>query len=331
MQIDIKAKELKPIRQTYSHVARRIGENKSATRYQEAIYDVQAVDNFHYRPTWQPEKELYDPDRTVIEMEDWYKFLDPRQYYYGNYCMVRAKQQDSSEQNFKFVEKRGLLSLLPDSVRQTVHELIIPLRHFEWGANMNNMQICAMGYGAAITSAASLHAIDRLGNAQYITRIGMALSGGGSSATDIAKTDWLEKEQWQGLRKVVEDSFVVDDWFELFVAQNLVMDGMVHALFFDHLERKINESGGATYSMLTEFIVNWNAESSRWVDKQIAVAAAESDANKEQIDKWYSKWLSEMTAALMPLAESAFDNGADVLADIKQALDQRAKKIGINL
>jgi phenol hydroxylase P1 protein len=196
---------------------------------------------------------------------------------------------------------------------------------------MNNMQICAMGYGAAITSAASLHAMDRLGNAQYITRIGMALSGGDSSATDAAKKDWLEKEQWQGLRKVVEDTFVVDDWFELFVAQNLVMDGLVHALFFDRLEKKLNEEGGATYSMLTEFIVNWNAESSRWVDKQVAVAVAESDANKKRVSDWYNKWLQEMTTALMPLADAAFDNGADVLTEVKQALDQRAKKIGINL
>ena len=331
MHIDIKAKKIKPIRETYSHVARRIGEGKPATRYQEAVFDLQAVDNFHYRPTWQPEKELYDETRTALKMDDWYKFLDPRQYYYGNYCMARAKQQISSEQNFKFVKQRNLLAVLPDSVKQQITEYILPIRHYEWGANMNNTQICAMGYGASITSAAMFNAGDRLGNAQYITQIGLALSEDDSEIIDQAKSDWLDKDIWQGLRKIVEDSFVVDDWFELFVAQNLVMDGFIHPLFFNHFEQKSNKEGGASYAMLTEFIVNWDTETSRWTDKQITVATKESEENKVLVSKWFSSWLVEAEKAILPLAEAMFDNGAEVLEEIKQSLLKRASKNGIEL
>ncbi len=330
MQIDIKAKTIKPIRQTYTHVAKRIGEGKPASRYQEAVYDLQATENFHYRPTWQPEKELYDETRTALVMEDWYKFLDPRQYYYGNYVMARAKQQESAESNFKFVEKRSLLSTLSEDTKQLIQNTIIPLRHYEWGANMNNYQICAMGYGAAITSAASLHGSDRLGNAQYITRIGLSLADNDVSAIDAAKTAWTDDEKWQGLRKVVEDSLVVDDWFELFVAQNLVMDGMVLPLFFQKFEEQMNASGATAYTMLTEFTTNWYAESSRWVDKQIAVATAESDANKQLVNGWFNNWIDEVEKALVPLAEASLENGAEALADIKATLLQRATKNGIS-
>ena len=331
MQIDIKAKELKPVRLAYSHIARRIGEGKQATRYQEAVLDIQATEHFHYRPTWQPDKELYDPTRTAITMEDWYKFLDPRQYYYGNYCMARAKQQDSAEQNFKFVEKRNLLATIPESAQQQVKDFVIPLRHYEWGANMNNMQICAMGYGAAITSAANLHAMDRLGNAQYITRIGLALSENDDAIIDEAKTAWLEDDKWQGLRKLVEDSLVVEDWFELFVVQNLVMDGLVHPLIFGELEDRLNLQGASTYAMLTEFIVDWYAESLRWVDKQIAVATAESEENKQLVSGWFNHWLAQAEEALAPFAAAIFDDGDAVLSETVQALKARAAKSGITV
>lgn len=331
MQIDIKAKIVKPIRQTYTHVAKRLGGDKPATRYQEAVFDLQPTEHFHYRPTWQPDKELYDASRTALVMEDWYKFLDPRQYYYGNYVIARAKQQDSVERNFNAAEKRGLIDDLDPGARQDILDFIVPLRHFEWGANMNNTQICAMGYGTAITSAAILNAADRLGNAQYITRIALLLADNDPGVLDKAKSDWTDKDIWQGLRKVVEDTLVVEDWFELFVAQNIVLDGLIHPVFFDAFDKKIASKGGSVYSILTEFVFDWNAETIRWADKQIAIACAESPANKALVTGWFNTWLDVAEAAIAPLADAAFDNGQEVLAGAREKLIARARKSGIEI
>lgn len=46
MTVQIKTMDYEPKRQTFGHVARRIGEGKPATRYQEATLDVQATENF---------------------------------------------------------------------------------------------------------------------------------------------------------------------------------------------------------------------------------------------------------------------------------------------
>jgi phenol hydroxylase P1 protein len=78
---------------------------------------VQADANFHYRPTWDPEHEIFDPRRTKIVMKDWYAFKDPRQFYYGTYTMARARQQETAEANFDFVESRGLADVLPPALR----------------------------------------------------------------------------------------------------------------------------------------------------------------------------------------------------------------------
>ncbi|MGX1691306.1 MULTISPECIES: hypothetical protein [Brevundimonas] len=71
MNIDLKAEAITPRRHTFSHIARRFGVDKPASRYEEATFDVQPMVNFHYRPTYSPQFELYDARRTRIVMNDW--------------------------------------------------------------------------------------------------------------------------------------------------------------------------------------------------------------------------------------------------------------------
>ncbi|HHN67210.1 MAG TPA: phenol hydroxylase [Thermopetrobacter sp.] len=329
MQIDIKAREIKPVRQTYTHLKERFGD-KPMSRYQEAIYDVQARENFHYRPTWEPDRELFDPARTRITMGDWYKFLDPRQYYYGAYCITRGRQQDSVEQNFRFVEKRGLVAAMRDENRALVLTHVVPLRHYEWGAYLNNNQICHRGYGTALTAAAQFHAADRLGNAQYLTRMALLLTGNDPAALEAGHGAWMDNDAWQPLRRLMEDSLVVEDWFELFVAQNIAMDGLVHPLFFDRLEKKMTSQGDALLAMLTEFTAEWFAEEKRWADRQIQVAAAENPENKALLSGWYGKWRDLAVEAAKPLAGAVLGDAGEAEA-IAADMDARMRKAGLEV
>ena len=153
MQVDIKTTNIQPIRQTFSHIARRLGADKAASRYQEATLDMQPTTNWHYRPLWEPELHVFDVRRTNIVMADWYAFKDPRHFYYGVYTMARAKQQEGVDKQFEFAEKRNLLGALDEATRESLTQLLIPLRHYEWGSNMNNTYCCAYGYGTAVTQA----------------------------------------------------------------------------------------------------------------------------------------------------------------------------------
>jgi len=53
------------LRHTFSHVR---GSSAATSRfaYQEATIGMQPEVNFHYRPLWQPEFELYDKHRTGV-------------------------------------------------------------------------------------------------------------------------------------------------------------------------------------------------------------------------------------------------------------------------
>lgn len=331
MQVDIKTTDIHPVRQTFSHVARRIGEGKAASRYQEATLDMQPTTNWHYRPLWEPERHVFDVRRTNIVMADWYAFKDPRHYYYGVYTMARAKQQEGADKQFEFAEKRNLLGALDDATRERLVRVLVPLRHYEWGSNMNNTYCCAYGYGAAVTQACNYAAMDRLGIAQYLSRIGLLVDGNQGSALDAGKAAWLDDAAWQGVRRVLENLFVTKDWFELFVAQNLVFDGLLYPLIYRHTVDELSPRTGNALAMLTEFMNDWYAETARWVDATVKTAAQESPANAERLGQWVAAWRDEVQRALVPLAALALgeEQGAAALAAVRSEFDTRIARLGI--
>lgn len=328
MQIDLRTVSITPLRQTFDHIAARLGSDKAASRYIEATMDVQANANFHYRPTWDPAHEIFDPSRTAIVMADWYAFKDPRQLYYGTYTQSRARMQEVAESDFEFVESRGLASGYDDAARRTALDFYLPLRHVAWGANMNGAAMCAYGYGTAITQPCLYQGMDQLGIAQYLTRLGLLM--GQSGDLEAAKHAWLDAPAWQALRRYVEDSFVLKDWFELYVAQNIALDGLLYPLAYREVDRVLAAKAGPTLSMLTRFQSEWFDDAVKWTDAVMKTAAAESAANREQLQAWLGHWRGRALQALEPIARLALADAAGAALDhVAADLDARMAKAGV--
>lgn len=331
MTIDLKTVDIKPLRQTFAHVAQQIGGDKAASRYQEGTMGAQPTANFHYRPTWDPQHELFDAARTAIKLQNWYALKDPRQLYYASWATTRARQQDTMEANFEFVESRRMLDLMPEELVHLAQQVLLPLRHAAWGANMNNSQICAIGYGTAFTAPAMFHAMDNLGVAQYLTRLALTMSG--PDALDEAKHAWMNDATWQPLRRYVEDTLVLEDPVELFVAQNLALDGLLYPFMYGRfVDERVALAGGSAIAMLTAFMPEWHDESNRWVDAVVKTMAAESAENKAQLTQWLQAWEARAAAALQPVAALAYPAaGQDVLDETREQLRGRIAKLGLAL
>lgn len=330
MQVEIKTSSIEPLRNTFSHVARRLGGDKPASRYQEATFDLQPEVNFHYRPLWQPDKAIYDTSRTAIVMADWYALKDPRQYYYGSYTITRARQQETMEKNIAFAERRALLANLPQAVREQIQFGLVPLRHYEWGANSNNCYMTAYGWGTAITQATMFHTMDRLALAQYLSRIGLLLDGNTGESLAGAKTLWMEHPSWQPMRRLVENMMATQDWFELFVAQNLVADGLLQPLMFKDIAARLDATNGPSLGLITDFMTTWFDETARWVDTTIKTVAAESGDNAAQITQWFMHWRGRCSEALAPLATDLLGaDAAGALDQVGKSLDARVTKLGL--
>lgn len=328
MQLDLRTVTIEQQRKAFDHLVRRFGD-KPASRYQEGSYDIQAAENLHYRPTWDPDQELYDTGITRIIMADWYALKDPRQFYYSTYTLTRARQQETAEANFAFVESRGLLDQMPALLQEQARQILLPLRHVAWGANQNNTFVCGYGFGVTFTQPCMYAAMDHLGIAQYLSRLGLLL--GGPDALDTAKEDWLTASAWQPLRKYVEDSMAVRDPFELFVAQNVALDGLLYPLVYERItDGHLSGQGGSAVAMLTQFMTSWAEETRKWVDAVLKVAAAESEENRAVLSEWITTWSARSREALLPIARLPL--GADAEAAVAEdaaAFTARIAKTGI--
>lgn len=327
MSIEIKTHSVEPLRQTYAHIARRFGD-KPATRYQEASYDLEAKTNFHYRPLWDADHTLNDPTRTEISMADWYAVSDPRQFYYGAYVGSRAKMQEAADASFSFCDKRNLLGRLPTGTQRQLLRLLVPLRHVELGANMNN---CKVAGDATATTVAQIHmyqAMDRLGIGQYLSRIALLLDGSTGTALDESKTYWMEDSLWQPLRKLVEDTLVIGDWFELTLVQNVLMDGLLYPLVYEKMDQWLGEQGADDVSMLTEFMRDWYKGSTSWTNAMIKAVAGESNVNRDKLRSWINHWEPEIYQAITPLAEAT--SGLEALEQTRTTLAVRLGKFDLN-
>ncbi|PKO94148.1 MAG: phenol hydroxylase [Betaproteobacteria bacterium HGW-Betaproteobacteria-10] len=330
MHIDLKTVSIQQQRQAFDHLVRRFGD-KPASRYQEGSYDIQAAENLHYRPTWDPEQALYDKSITRIVMADWYALKDPRQFYYSTYTLTRARQQETTEANFSFVETRGLAEMIPPELKAIALRVLVPLRHAAWGANMNNTFICGYGYGTTFTQPCIYHAMDNLGIAQYLSRLGMLL--GDIEALTAGKTDWLEGEAWQPLRRYVEDCLVLRDPFELFVAQNVALDGLLYPLVYERIvDDYLSSQGASAVAMLTQFMTDWFVETRKWVDAVMKTAAAESEANRLVLEEWTKKWSARAATVVQPIVTIALGSGTEeAMNEEIAAFKVRLKKTGIEI
>lgn len=330
MQIDLRTVAIQGQRQTFDHLARRFGD-KPASRYQEASYDIQAAENLHYRPTWDPEQELYDASITRIVMADWYVLKDSRQFYYNTYTLTRARQQETTEANFSFVESRGLAEMLSPELREVALKVLLPLRHAAWGANLNNTFVCGYGYGTVFTQPCMYHAMDNLAIAQYLSRLGLLL--GDTEALEAGKAAWMNDDAWQGLRRYVEACLVVRDPVESFVAQNLVLDGLLYPLVYQRVvDEHLSAQGASSVAMLCQFMADWFDETRKWIDAVIKTMAGESESNRAVLVEWVGKYRDKAAAALLPIIRQALGDAADeVVQEELAAFAARLKKCGIEL
>ncbi len=326
MTLEIKTSSVEPIRQTYAYIERRFG-NKPATRYQEVSFDVQATTNFHYRPLWKPDKTLNDKTHTALQMQDWYVFKDPRQFYYGAYVQHRARLQDTAESNYAFFEKRFLVENISEDVKQKMITCLLPFRYVEQTANLHMMSGSAYGYGTVITQACIFAAMDRLGMAQYISRIGLALDGNTGESLQQAKEAWMNDAAWQQLRKLCEQSLTEQDWFKLYVLQNLLIDSCIQSLVYGQFDQYLVENGARDVAMLTEFMQDCLSDLRKWSDPVFKLAIAESEENKALIQGWIAELLPQVQEAFSAWAGLALGD-----SNIEQAvvlIAERSKKAGL--
>jgi phenol/toluene 2-monooxygenase (NADH) P1/A1 len=92
-----------------------------------------------------------------------------------------------------------------------------------------------------------------------------------------------------GLRRYVEDTFVVKDPFELWIAQNVALDGLLYPLVYGAVRRRPHREGRA-HRVDADRASSTNGSPRRPSGSTpcLKTAAAESAANADLVAGWYA-------------------------------------------
>jgi phenol hydroxylase P1 protein len=333
MQYELRYQVIEPKRQTYQNVIDRFGD-QPASRYLEATLDVEPRENFHYRPTWDESRELYDADYSVLKLADPYSYTDPRQFYYTPYVTNRAALHDEFNKQLNYLEERELLAKLPAAWRTVLSSVVLPLRHYESGAQMVSVGGARFAYGTSLEQCCTFAAFDRIGNAQMLSRVGIALGEGTGELLQVAKREWLDSEHLQPLRRFVEEAMVVADWAEGLVAVDLV-DSLVYPVLYRELDEVALTGGAGAYSLFTQYLHTWFKDQRKWLDALITAWAGDEqhgEANREHLARIVATWnplAHEAATELARVVDRQLPDAGTVaaLARTTTAAEQRWAKI----
>ena len=264
MQYELRTQVIEPSRRTFTHLVDRYGD-RPASRYEEGTIDVQAVEHFHYRPLWGPDLEQYAPEYSALRLTDPYSFTDPRQLYYAPYVASRASMQEAFGKTLDYLQSRDLLARMPEGWQALVADVLLPLRHYEAGAQLITIEGARFCYGTTIDQCCTYAAFDRIGNAQLLSRVGLVIGGGSDESLAAAKQAWLGAPALQGLRRLEEELLVERDWGTELVTLDLA-DRLLYGLMFQFLDEAALMGGAGAYSLVAQHLSTWFADQRRWVD-----------------------------------------------------------------
>jgi phenol hydroxylase P1 protein len=303
VQYEVRYQVIEPKRHTYQNVIDRFGD-QPASRYLEATLDVEPRENFHYRPTWAQGRELYDPRYTRLRLTDPYEFTDPRQLYYTPYVTSRSAFHEEFGKTLAYLEQRDLLARLPAGWRQLLETVVVPLRHYESGAQLVSVAGARFAYGTSVEQCCTFAAFDRIGNAQLLSRVGIAVGGGTANSLAIAKQAWLEEPYLQPLRRYTERAMVTADWAEALVAVDIA-DSLLYPLLYRRLDERALQSGANAYSLVAQHLGTWFDDQRRWLDALYTAWRTDpelADVNHRELNGIDARWRPQAEEAVAAIA-----------------------------
>lgn len=266
MQFELRTQVIEPKRKTFTNLVERYGD-RPASRYEEGSIDIQCVENFHYKPLYTP-RDHFDVDYTAFRLTDPYSFTDPRQFYYAPYVQSRAAMNEAFVKSVDYVESRDLLQKLPAGWDALVGEILVPLRHWEAGAELVHIEGSRWAWGTTIDQCCTFAAFDRIGNAQNLSRIGIVYGEGHDGALAVAKEKWMADPALQGLRRLIEEVLTDGDYAKSLITVDLT-DRLLYPLMYTFLDEAALTGGAGAYSLLAQHFASWFTDQRRWVDHLI--------------------------------------------------------------
>lgn len=254
------------------------------------------------RPAWLRES-------TRLEHPHWFDFRDPASHWYRTYVRMQADQERSIE---RVTEDAVLSGTFAHMDRTWLHEVLgVHYRvwsYVEYGLFRAFGTAQREALSDTLGNALCFEAFDRTRHAQDIVLYLMDIETAVEDYRDHgAKDRWTTDEMYQPTRALVERLIAFDDWAELAVVTNLVLDPIVAEVAVSQLVRRFGPFHG---DFVTPTIVTTTERDRRrnrqWTEELVRMVTAEdvpaAEANRRTIQGWLDRWTPEVQAAARALA-----------------------------
>ena len=216
----------------------RFTDAKAPSEYEAVSHDL----HWHYKPGEPPWEmsprwfwnEWYTKYRNESPFfcSDWNRFRDPDKLVYRTYIAQQEQGEvylDGLDDEF---EGRNAFAEMDPRWIEVLSSTYTPFRYVGHALMMAATYVMHMAPSSYISNCAAFQAGDELRRVQriaYQTRLLQIARADEAIGDDRQK--WEEADQWQPLRRCVEELLVVRDWGEAFARLNFVVKPMVDAAF----------------------------------------------------------------------------------------------------
>jgi methane monooxygenase component A beta chain/propane monooxygenase small subunit len=288
---------------------RRVSEYEAVTCYTQP--DPSAFDKEGWflltpegRPAWLSES-------TKLRHPHWFDFRDPSAQWQRTYVRMQAEQERSIHRITEdAAAARAFDDLDPTWLQEIIGGHYRVWSYLEYGLFRAFAPAQREALSDTLGNVLCFEGVDRIRHAQAIVIYMMAIEENVTGFTDQnGKSAWLEGPIYQPSRRIVEQLLAFDDWAELAVVVNLVLDPILGEVGLSQLIRRFGSfHGDQVTPMIVSTVERDRRRNQAWTEELVRMVTDPStglaDENRAVIQSWIDEWtplVVDAAAALAPL------------------------------
>lgn len=258
-------------------------------------------------------RPLWRRDSTQLMHPRWFDFRDPAGLWQRTYVRMQAEQERAVELAVESSVNAGVFAeVSPVWLREVLGRHYRVWTYFEYGMFRACAQAQRETLSDTLGSVLCFESVDRMRHAQDVILYLMNLEKAVAGFTDNgAKAEWLNEPLYQPARRMTEEIMALNDWGELAVAVNLVIDPLFSEVGVSQLiRRSAPYQGDSVTPTLVLFAERDRQRNLAWTAELVKMVTMpeleQREHNRRIIQDWIARWsplVLNATEALAPVFE----------------------------